>query len=580
MRRTATATAAFAKAPTAKAGDDPGCSVKQAVFKEAPMRTARHTLLVAIVLPLALSAQQPPPAAQPAEPAGKGIIRGVVTAADTNKPLRGVSIQIFSADGAQIQSRTIFTDAQGRYEFTGLKSGRYGLDARKPGFLSSGYRQTRPDQGGFPVDLSELTPLDKIDFTLQRGSVIVARITDQFGDPVRGVIVRPMVQRFVEGRRQLSTTFGGGGSATDDRGETRIYGLAPGDYYLAAVPDFPNTWRGEVETLFPGTLDAAGAQMIHVGAGQEAFATFPIVRAPLSRLSGRIVGSDGAPLATTFVSLENLRLSGGGSSRRMNVAPDGSFREENLSPGDWMIVVNDPEYGSARVRLLGEDVQGLTVTTRKAATVRGRMTFEGAPPPTNPMELFVAFDGPRTLVSGAGFVRSGSRPSGITATPETQWTFEVQVSGTGVIRPRAGGPWILKAVLLDGKDVTDTLLDFGTAYAGKPVEVVLTQRKGEVSGIVQNDRGQPTSDYRVVVFPEDETQWTPFSRSFAQGGPDQQGRFTIRNLPPARYLAAAVESLDPGDERNPEVLSRLRGAATAFELSEGQSRSMTLRLTR
>jgi hypothetical protein len=263
----------------------------------------------------------------------------------------------------------------------------------------------------------------------------------------------------------------------------------------------------------------------------------------------------------------------------LNVAPDGSFHEENLPPGDWMIVANEPEYGSARVRLLGDDVQGITVTTRKAAAVRGRVTFEGAPPPTTPIDLFVTFEGPRTLVSGAGSIRSSAGVSSIRATPEDQWAFEAQISGLGAIRARAAG-WILKAVLLDGKDVTDTPLDFGTAYSGKPVQVVLTQRKGEVSGIVQNDRGQPTSDYRVVLFPEDEMQWTPFSRAFAVGGPDQQGRFTIRNLPPARYLAAAVETLEQGDERNPEVLSRLRGAATAFELSEGESRSITLRLTR
>ena len=75
---------------------------------------------------------------------------------------------------------------------------------------------------------------------------------------------------------------------------------------------------------------------------------------------------------------------------------------------------------------------------------------------------------------------------------------------------------------------------------------------------MQNDRGQLTSDYRVLLFPEDEQQWTPFSRYFAVGEPDQQGRFTIGNLPPARYLAVAVESLESGDDRNPETLSRLR----------------------
>jgi len=544
------------------------------------LHIARHTLLVAIALSIAVSAQQAPAPQATAQPAGKGIIRGVVTAADTGKPIRGVGIQIYSMDSAQPESRSVSTDAQGRYEFSGLKAGRYGLNAQKAGYLNAGPGQTRPGQASRPVDVSETIPLDKIDIALTRAGVIVARITDPFGDPVRGVTVRPMRQRFTEGRRQLSAVVGIGGSLTDDRGETRIYGVPPGEYYLAAVPDFSTTWRGEVETLFPGTLDVATAQTVGVGAGQEAFATFPILRSRLASLSGRIVGSDGAPLTAPYVSLEQLRLSGGGSSRRLNVAPDGSFHEQNLAPGDWMIVANEPESGNVRVRLLGEDIQGLTVSTRKAATVRGRVTFEGAPPPTNPVELGVAFDGPRTLVGGAGWIRSGSRVGTIPVEPETQWAFEAQVSGTGVFRPRAGAGWILKAVLLGGKDVTDTLLDFGTAYAGKTVEVVLTQRKGEVSGIVQNDRGQLTSDYRVVVFPEDEAQWTPFSRSFALGGPDQQGRFTIRNLPPARYLAAAVESLEQGEDRNPEVLSRLRGAATAFELSEGESRSVTLRLTR
>ena len=166
-----------------------------------------------------------------------------------------------------------------------------------------------------------------------------------------------------------------------------------------------------------------------------------------------------------------------------------------------------------------------------------------------------------------------------------------QISGVGVIRPRACcvaddngvdrvSPWILKAVLLDGKDVTDTLLDFGTAYAGKPVEVLLTRQKGELSGLVQDDRGRLASDYRIVLFPEDEQQWTPFSRFIFLGRPDLQGRFTIGNLPSARYLAAAVESLDPGEERNPEMLSRLRGVATMVDLSSGQTRSITLRLTR
>ena len=549
------------------------------------LNATRLTMLVVAVIAADTSmwAQQTS-TREAASSAGKGIIRGVVTALDTGKPIRNATIFIQTTPGP-LESRSAFTDAQGRYEINGLKGGRYRLSARKPGYVSLSYGQARPNDASSAVTLSESTALERIDFALPPGSVIVARITDQFGDPVRGVTVRPMLLRFTEGRRQLSgAVSGAGGSVTDDRGETRIYGLGPGDYCLVAVPDFQTSWRGELETLFPGTLDVDNAQTVRVGVGQEAFATFPILRGSLSTLSGRIIGSGGAPLGTKEVDLQNIRLSGGGSIRRLKVATDGSFREEHLPPGDYMIVVNEPEYGSARVRLVGDDVEGVLVHTRRAGTVRGRVTFEGAPPPTNPLLLEVLFDGPRTLVSGGGFIRSGS----MYVTPE-QWTFETEVSGIGVIRSRSccvpddngidrASTWILKAVLLDGKDVTDTPLDFGTAYSGKLVEVVLTKRKGNLSGVVQDARGQLTSNYRVVLFPEDETQWTRFSRFFAVGGPEQQGRFTIGDLPPGRYLVAAVESLEPGEERNPETLSRLHGAATTVELSEGESRSVTLRL--
>jgi hypothetical protein len=136
-------------------------------------------------------------------------------------------------------------------------------------------------------------------------------------------------------------------------------------------------------------------------------------------------------------------------------------------------------------------------------------------------------------------------------------------------------------VLLDGRDVTDTVLDFGRAFDGKQVDIVLTQRRAQVNGGVSNDRGQPANDYVVVLFPDDEAEWTKVSsRFFASARPDQQGRFSINNLPPGRYLAAAVEYLEPGEDRNPETLARLRGSATAIDLPEGESRSVTLRMAR
>jgi hypothetical protein len=537
---------------------------------------ARHTMLLALLLPVVITAQAPAPSPPPA---GKGIIRGMVTAADTGRPVVRAEVRISSIGLTPPESRVALTDEKGRFEATALRGGRYMLSAAKAGYLTLSYGQVRARQSGRPVELSESMPLDKIDFALPRGSVIIARVLDQFGDPVRGVTVQAYLPRFADGRRQLATA-GGRSSVTDDRGETRIYGLQPGEYYLIAAPDFQTTWRGEVETLYPGTLNVRDAQTVRVGIGEEAFASFPIQRARLSSLSGRIVGSDGGPLVSTNVSLQNIRMSGGGSSRRLNVAPDGTFHESNLAPGEWMVVVNEPEYGSVSARLLGDDLHGLTVTTRKRATVRGRVTFEGAPPPTAEFQIGVAFEGPRTLVSGAGYIRSGSRLGTIPVMPDNEWTFDAQISGEGVFRARTGN-WILKSVLLDGRDVADTVLDFGRAFDGKQVDIVLTQRRAQVNGGVSNDRGQPANDYVVVLFPDDEAEWTKVSsRFFASARPDQQGRFSINNLPPGRYLAAAVEFLEPGEDRNPETLARLRGSATAIDLPEGESRSVMLRMAR
>src|SRR5687767_9478111 len=497
------------------------------------MRLYVAVVLLVLIAPVAAQ-QQPGQPAPASATAGKGVIRGVVNAADTGRPIHRATIRLQGGDGPPFESRSAITDEKGRYEVTGLKAGRYTLSASRPGYLTLAYGQIRARESGRPVSLSESMPLEKVDFALPRASVIVARITDQFGDPVRSVVVRPYLQRFMNGRRRLFQAGGGASTITDDRGETRIFGLAPGDYYLAATPDFQTTWRGEIETLYPGTLDVRQAQVVRVGVGEDVVVMFPILRAKLSTLSGRIVGSDGGPLASPYVSLAHPQLSSG-SSRRLNVAPDGSFHETNLPPGEWVITVNEPEYASERVQLLGDDVQGLIVTTRKGATVRGRVTFEGGSPPKDAFDLGVAFSGePPMMALSAGWIRSGGRVGSIPVTPETEWAFEAQVSGSGVIRARTGN-WLLKAVLLDGKDVTDTVLDFGAAYSDRPVEVVLTQRRGEVTGVVVTDRGQPIADYAVVLFPADETQWTQFSRFIARGRPDQQGAFIIGNLPPARY---------------------------------------------
>ena len=158
------------------------------------------------------------------------------------------------------------------------------------------------------------------------------------------------------------------------------------------------------------------------------------------------------------------------------------------------------------------------------------------------------------------------------------WTFELQgLRGRGFIRAGTLSDWQMKRVRLEGVEVTDTPLDFATDVDG--LEIELTQRLTTVSGGVSDDRGALALDATVVVFADDPGKWEPNSRFIESARPDQQGRFTIRGLPPGRYVAIAVRYLEPGEERDPDLLEAWRQGATTFTLSEGETHALDLRLS-
>jgi hypothetical protein len=265
---------------------------------------------------------------------------------------------------------------------------------------------------------------------------------------------------------------------------------------------------------------------------------------------------------------------------QLRLGPDGTFDERDLAAGNYAIEVREPEWALHHVRIEGADITDLVITTRKPTTVRGRITFEDAAPPDQPVSVRAAFVGiPPMAALSPGSFRSRDGVSAVRVEPADEWEFEAQVAGDGVLRlaPPSSNSWVLKAVLLDGRDVTETPLDFA-AYEGKAVEMVLRARGAPITGTVTDLRGQATRDYVVVIFPEDSAASPAVSRMIAAARPDQEGRFALGSLPSGRYLITAIEYLQSGEERDPELLKQLRARATPLTLSEGESRAMTLRL--
>ena len=510
---------------------------------------------------------------------GRAVIRGTVKAGDTGGPLRGVDIRLVG--GGLSRPRFVVTDDQGRYEIGALPAGRYTLTASKVGYVRLSYGQRLPLEEGKSLDLADGQVFSTGDFALPRAGVIVAKITDESGDPIPGVLVQALQSRFTGGERKLVVaTANSGLTGTDDRGEVRLFDLAPGQYYVAArrgfVSGFVDQRRSDAQVFYPGTVSIAEAQLVAVGTGDEVPITFSLVNTKSARMSGTIVSSGGATVAEASVQLLHIR-EGGVSSRPVALLPDGSFSARELPPGDYAIQVRvglgtaNEEYASVPVHVSGEDLTDLVIMTSRAAVVRGRIVFD------------------------TGDSSPGLRPDTIQITPEftglavargrvvvrDDWTFRVEgIMGTGVLRVRhSTEKWFLKAVVFNGQDVTDTPLDFKAQLDGRELEVQLTQKRTEVVGVVVNSRSTPITDYVAVAFAEEPERWTPNSRFVALARPNQSGQFTIVGLPPERYFIAAVEYLERGEERNRDTLERLRPTATRLTLGEGESRHLALTLS-
>ena len=203
----------------------------------------------------------------------------------------------------------------------------------------------------------------------------------------------------------------------------------------------------------------------------------------------------------------------------------------------------------------GGDIDNLTVVTTPGVTVSGRVAYQGQGAPKPGLQVMAA--PPAGGSSPIGMLINSKALGG--GRVDQDGTFELRgVAGPQIIRVQ-GMPvgWALKSVTLDGADITDAAYDFKPGHNVTGLVVTLTDRLSEITGNVRDGRGQPIADYVLVVFPEDTKLWGPQSRYVQTTRPNQNGTFSIKGLPPGRYLAAVVPALENG------IAERSRRARTA-----------------
>jgi protocatechuate 3,4-dioxygenase beta subunit len=537
------------------------------------------------------------PGFQPADPnakvpTGTSVISGRVTAAASGTALRQAQLMLMALDQPQPVRRSTTSDAEGRYRFADLPAGRYILVVNKGGYVSLQYGQKRPLDGGTPIVVGDAQTVNAINVAMQRGSVIAGRVTDEFGEPIARATVQAMRFSYgVDGQRRPQASEM---ATTDDLGQFRLFGLAPGEYLVSASNRMGQIGGlGAVDTsetyltsYFPGTPNINDAQTVPLVTGQEADVQFALSTGRLSRVAGTVIDSAGRPVANAMTSLQPP---GGGFVGNVSggiTSPDGSFSLSNVPPGEYFLNVqpmNRPgaeaplaEAGVLAITVGGADLLNLRVTTSPGATVTGRVVFEGTARRDNGQGGRTRVM-PQTAGPALPIVSSFGGDTGLVA---DDGSFELKgVRGQVLFRVAAGQAWTMKSVVHEGVDITDAATDMNGPDGLQGLTIVLTDKVTDVSGQVTDSRGRPVKDYLVVMQPLEPKSSAALTRYLRTLRPDSDGRYRARGLPPGEYFATAIEGLEQGRQFVPDVQARLRDAARRFTVREGETVTLDLRLT-
>lgn len=313
--------------------------------------------------------------------------------------------------------------------------------------------------------------------------VIAGRVIDTSGQPVSGVLVTLLQERASRGVTRLHPIDVRLGSITNANGEFRLERVAPGPYYVVALPrngpvtaDNQPARFGYAITYHPGADRASDAKPVTVSTNAPAAADITLASAHLAEVSGTAIGSDGRPAHGGMMSIAHGDGLFGIDSKAVPIRPDGTFLVRGLPPGTYFLQLREgvwppprdvmPKVSVAKVTVYDGDVTRVRVMPIEMVKVTGRVIVDPAQRSLRPSEIRISAS-PTDSNGNPGPQRGG--------TVRADFTFEFRTwPGPGYVRLWVGTQeWTAKAVRLNGVDVGEKDIDFraGREISGLEVEL-------------------------------------------------------------------------------------------------------------
>jgi protocatechuate 3,4-dioxygenase beta subunit len=525
------------------------------------------------------------------QPAGDtGFVSGRVVNAANNEPVNRARLILRRTDdpaggSGSPTAYTTLTDDHGRFAMKGIEPGKYEFSAQRSGFANTSYGARRPGRDGITVTLEAAQQLNRLLFRMTPHAVISGRILDQDGDPVHGVSVRVVRYRYMMGRRQLVPLSSAG---TDDLGEYRIFGIAPGRYYLEATyRNFGMMMPGTrvaakpveesyIPTYFPGTADVSSATTIELAPGAQIRGVdFTLFKGRTVRVRGHVNVPAGINRQMVMIMLSPKgRFVWDFMRRARGLDPEGAFEITDVRPGSYNLSVTMRDgkvaYGaSQQVEVTSTNVENLVLNLSAGTEMTGQVRFEGQPPPSM-TEIRVGLGSPDPEMP-----QFGPRPN---AEVKEDGSFSLSSVGTEIYEPSVSGlpeGYYLKSVRIGDDELKAVGVDTTRGVPG-PLLLTISDKAGQMEGVVQNAKEQPVPGATVVLVPERKKREK--SREFRNVTTDQHGRYVIKTIEPGEYKLFAWEDIEPGEYMDPEVLKPVEERGHPVSIHEGSHETADLKL--
>jgi len=517
-----------------------------------------------------------------------GAVAGRVSNGQTGAAVSGANVILgLLAGPANERGPTLSTtsDENGMFIFNRVAPGTYTLRGQ-----ASGYLQSSPGPIVHKVTVRSNERITDLELRLSPEARIAGRVVDENGIGVPMVIVRGLVKSGLAGRvqlRELSRT------STNNAGEYELHGLSPGAYTLAAEPapanlSMPHAAMKRTEedlplvsAYYPSAASADQSVPIEVRTGDVLYGVnIALWHAPAYTITGTLAADlrrdTGLERTLQLVAdSENYDIA---SAKKALLMPNGDFRIENVPAGIYKILftgmdrtagsgaaANAARPNQAFIRLLASrqilvssDVNDIVLERNPVVSLSGHIKANSEAVDLSSMHISIESLEPMIFITAATEVRI-----------ERDGKFSIPGLDASKYRLRITPPAgsYVKAVRLGKQEISGSILDL-RAGISDVLEVDLRDGAAHIGGGVETSS---SSAARMVILLHD---------SFVSGASDakvtplREGKFSIKDMQPGRYLAAAVEVYDPDLFRNAAFFHEISMKFLTLYVHEGDTISI------